>query len=49
VPGHHLQLSRLRLLEDLPSLQRLRSVTVHSEGWGLYTEQLSDEIGLYYR
>ncbi len=47
VPGHHLQLSRLQLLEDLPALQRQIPVTVHAEGWGLYAEQLADEMGLY--
>jgi uncharacterized protein (DUF885 family) len=47
VPGHHLQLSRVQLLSDLPALQRQRSVTVFSEGWGLYAEQLAEEIGLY--
>jgi uncharacterized protein (DUF885 family) len=47
VPGHHLQLSRLQLLTDLPALQRQRSITVFSEGWGLYAEQLAEEAGLY--
>ncbi len=47
VPGHHLQLSRLQLLTDLPALQRQRSLPVFSEGWGLYAEQLAEEIGLY--
>jgi len=47
VPGHHLQLSRLQLLTDLPALQRQRSITVFSEGWGLYAEQLATEAGLY--
>lgn len=47
VPGHHLQLSRLQLLTDLPALQRQRSLTVFSEGWGLYAEQLAEEIDLY--
>lgn len=47
VPGHHLQLSRLQLLTDLPALQRQRSITVFSEGWGLYAEQLAEEVGLY--
>ena len=47
VPGHHLQLSRLQLLTDLPALQRQRSFTVFSEGWGLYAEQLAEEAGLY--
>jgi uncharacterized protein (DUF885 family) len=47
VPGHHLQLSRLQLLDDLPALQRQRSLAVFSEGWGLYSEQLAEEAGLY--
>jgi uncharacterized protein (DUF885 family) len=47
VPGHHLQLSRLQLLTDLPALQRQRSIAVFSEGWGLYAEQLAEEAGLY--
>ena len=47
VPGHHLQLSRLQLLTGLPALQRQRSITVFSEGWGLYAEQLAGEAGLY--
>ena len=47
VPGHHLQLSRLQLLTELPALQRQRSLTVFSEGWGLYAEQLAEEMGLY--
>ncbi len=47
VPGHHLQLSRLQLLTDLPALQRQRSLSVFSEGWGLYAEQLAEEAGLY--
>ena len=47
VPGHHLQLSRIQLLEDLPALQRQRSLPVFSEGWGLYAEQLAEEAGLY--
>jgi uncharacterized protein (DUF885 family) len=47
VPGHHLQLSRIQLLADLPPMQRQRSLTVFSEGWGLYAEQLAEEAGLY--
>jgi uncharacterized protein (DUF885 family) len=47
VPGHHLQLSREQLLTDLPALQRQRTITAHAEGWGLYAEQLAEEMGLY--
>lgn len=46
VPGHHSQLARLQLIEDLPLLQQL-SITVHAEGWGLYAERLAGEFGLY--
>ncbi len=46
VPGHHSQLARLQLIEQLPLLQQF-SVTVHAEGWGLYAERLADEFGLY--
>ena len=47
VPGHHLQLSRVLLLDDLPALQRERFLTVFGEGWGLYAEQLAEETDLY--
>jgi len=47
VPGHHLQLSRLQLLTELPALQRQRSLPVFAEGWGLYAEQLAEEAGLF--
>lgn len=47
VPGHHLQLSRLQMLEELPTMQQQRSLTVFSEGWALYAEQLAEEMGLY--
>jgi uncharacterized protein (DUF885 family) len=47
VPGHHLQLSRIRMLGELPAMQRERSLTVFSEGWALYAEQLAEEMGLY--
>lgn len=47
VPGHHFQLSRIQLLGDLPAFQRQRSYTVFAEGWGLYAEQLAEEMGLY--
>ncbi len=47
VPGHHLQLSRVQLLTTLPELQQVRHLTVFGEGWGLYAEQLAEEMGLY--
>ncbi len=47
VPGHHLQLSRIQQLTNLSDFQRQRSITVFSEGWGLYAEDLAEEMGLY--
>ncbi len=47
VPGHHLQLSRIRMLGDLPTMQQQRSLAVYSEGWALYAERLAEEMELY--
>ncbi|HEV2782321.1 MAG TPA: DUF885 domain-containing protein [Actinophytocola sp.] len=47
VPGHHFQLSLAQELTHLPLLRRLSPVNAYAEGWGLYTERLADEMGLY--
>ena len=47
VPGHHLQIAIAQELPNLPAFQRMLGSTAFSEGWGLYTERLSDEMGLY--
>ncbi|MBI2780851.1 MAG: DUF885 domain-containing protein [Chloroflexi bacterium] len=47
VPGHHLQIAIAQELEGLPAFQRMLGSTAFAEGWGLYTERLSDEMGLY--
>ena len=47
VPGHHLQIAIAQELEGLPAFQRMLGATAFAEGWGLYTERLSDEMGLY--
>lgn len=47
VPGHHLQIAIAQELPGLPAFQRALGSTAFAEGWGLYTERLSDEMGLY--
>lgn len=47
VPGHHFQMTLAQDLTELPLLRRLIPFIAYSEGWGLYTERLADEMGLY--
>ena len=47
IPGHHLQLAIAQELEGIPEFRKHALVTVYVEGWGLYTERLADEMGLY--
>ncbi len=47
IPGHHLQLAIAAELESVPEFRKRASVTAYAEGWGLYTERLADEMGLY--
>lgn len=47
VPGHHLQISLAQESKDIPTLRKLGFFSAYSEGWALYAEQLSDELGGY--
>ncbi|MGM7319145.1 DUF885 domain-containing protein [Idiomarina sp. ST10R2A5] len=47
IPGHHMQIAIQQELEGIPKFRRFGRYTAYSEGWGLYTEKLPKEIGLY--
>jgi uncharacterized protein (DUF885 family) len=47
IPGHHLQLAIAGELETVPEFRRRAFIAAYGEGWGLYTERLADEMGLY--
>lgn len=48
IPGHHLQIAIAQELGDaIPAFQRNGFISAYGEGWGLYTERLADEMGLY--
>lgn len=47
LPGHHLQLSIQTEMKNLPAFRTFGDVTAYSEGWGLYAEELANDMGLY--
>jgi uncharacterized protein (DUF885 family) len=48
IPGHHLQIAIAQELGDsIPEFQRHSFISAYGEGWGLYTERLADEMGMY--
>ncbi len=47
IPGHHLDRTIAVELQDVPDFQRYIASTAFVEGWGLYAEQLANEMGLY--
>jgi uncharacterized protein (DUF885 family) len=46
VPGHHYQFS-IAAETELPNMRKYAFIEAYLEGWGLYTERLADEMGLY--
>ena len=47
VPGHHFQISIAQELENVPMFRKYLSFTAFVEGWGLYSEELGEYMGLY--
>jgi uncharacterized protein (DUF885 family) len=47
VPGHHLQISLSREMDHLPDFRRYSYISAFGEGWGLYSEWLGVEMGIY--
>lgn len=47
VPGHHLQGSIAREMENVPKFRNQTYISAFGEGWGLYSEYLGLEAGFY--
>ena len=47
LPGHHLQISISRELQGVPDFRKFGGYSAFSEGWGLYSEHLGKDVGLY--
>lgn len=47
IPGHHIETCIAHEMEGIPKFRRFASIAAFSEGWGLYSELLPKEMGLY--
>lgn len=47
IPGHHMQFAIKQELTNIPMFRKFGGYTAHTEGWGLYSEMIPKEIGLY--
>ncbi len=47
-PGHHFQISRALLIENIPSIRKFGLFNAYTEGWALYAERIAKtDMGLY--
>ncbi len=47
VPGHHLQGALASEIENVPDFRYNYYISAFGEGWGLYSEYLGEEMGMY--
>jgi len=47
IPGHHMERAMPQELKDIPMFRKMGGYTAYTEGWGLYTEFLPKEMGMY--
>ena len=47
VPGHHLQGSIAKEMQNVPKFRNTTYISAFGEGWGLYSEYLGVEVGMY--
>ena len=47
VPGHHMQIAIAQELQGIPKFRTQYGYTAYAEGWGLYSEALSKDMGFY--
>ncbi|MEM1121496.1 MAG: DUF885 domain-containing protein, partial [Bacteroidota bacterium] len=48
VPGHHLQIMLAAEMENIPAFRQQTYLSAFGEGWGLYSEYLGKEAGMYH-